>query len=55
MENYFKNNLTDITYQSELTPSVLFRFAKAKRNSGGKFAQQTYVVFQLHKFGAHLK
>ena len=38
MEPYIKDNVSDITYMSELTPTVSFCFAllhKTKQNGGG--------------------
>jgi len=39
MENYIKNNVSDITYKSELSPFY------CKKAGGIKFAQTTYVHY----------
>ncbi len=42
MEAYIKNNVSDITYKSELTLDILRRI-KRNKMSRVKFAQITYV------------
>ena len=54
MEQYI-NNLSDITYQSELIPPFLKCLAHALRKGGIKFALITYSHLRVCKLCAHLK
>jgi hypothetical protein len=52
MEHYIKNNVDDITYMSELTPTVLFRFEKQNETVGVNSPKQlTFTLFR--KLWAH--
>jgi hypothetical protein len=56
MERYINNNLSDITYMSELTLDILKRLVRS-RMSRVKFALITYSSrnFGIRKLCAHLK
>ena len=45
MELYFNNNLSDITYLSELIPVALLRFAKQSEATGVQFALTVLIRF----------